>query len=268
MGILKNQSELRSLNEAGRILETVLQAMAEAAQPGASTVALEALAVQLLQQNRSSAPFRAFNGFNHATCISLNEEIVNGPPSRERILAPGDLVSIATAAEHRGIHAKAAISFCVDTPPTPEHTRLLRGTAQAIQNAITLSQSASTLNEVLNAIPDTARQFNLTCLRSLGGSGIGKKLHDAPDVPNNPADLSETVLLQPGLCLTIMPMFCLGEADDFTQHPDGWTYVTENHTPAAHVADTLLFVDGAFTPITRLSAWSLERLPAVVSETA
>jgi methionyl aminopeptidase len=258
MSILKSNSDIRALKEAGRITQEVLQTLREKAQPGIGTVELEALAVKVLAKNRSSAPFRTFNGFNHATCISLNEEIVNGPPSRERLLQPGDIVSIATAAEHRGIHAKAAITFSIGNPVSDEIDRLLRGTALAIQNAVAQSQSVSTLNALLAVVPQTATQHGLSVIRDLGGAGIGKKLHEAPPVPNHPEALTETIPLQTGLCFTLMPMFCLGTSSDFMgsdfiMHEDGWTFVTRDKTPSAHFADTLLMTDEGLLSITRMA---------------
>lgn len=258
MGVLRNRSELRSLQEAGRITREVLAALTAACIPGVSTVELEALANQLLARNRSTAPFKSFDGFNHAICISINEEIVNGPPSRERRLQTGDVVSIATAAEHRGIHAKAARTVCVGETCSDAIMRLLTGTTQVIDRALEKSReqmsnatnNPPTLNELLAVVPETAQAHGLTMLRGLGGMGIGKKLHEAPLVPNNPADLPGTVMLEVGLTFTLMPMFSLGADDEFDTHEDGWTYVTRDKSMAAHVADTLLMTETGLILIT------------------
>lgn len=247
MGILKSHSDLRALKEAGRITRDVLEALREHCQPGVPLMELERLANRLLAENRSTAPFKGFEGFNHAICVSINEEIVNGLPSGERLIQAGDLVSIATAAEYRNIHAKAARSFLVGGQHNPQAERLISGTEAVIQQAVAQSRSAQVrpvqnLRDLLAVIPDTARQYELTVIEGLGGSGIGKRLHDAPAVPNNPADLEEDVPLTPGLCFTLMPMLTLG-SPAMRVAEDGWTYVTADGALSAHFADTLLMTE-------------------------
>jgi methionyl aminopeptidase len=249
MGLLKNQSDLRALRQAGKITQTVLAALQAHCQPGTPLAALEQLANQLLAQHRSTAPFKSFNGFNHAICVSINEEIVNGPPSRQRELQAGDLVSIATAAEHRNIHAKAARSFWVGSPPQPGLPDLIAGTNAVIQRVVAAGPSLQTLNELLAIVPQTAQDFGLTVIAGLGGSGIGKQLHQAPDVPNDPADLQTVIPLTPGLCFTLMPMLSTGSTQ-FTVAEDGWTFLTEDGSLAAHVADTLLVTEYGLENIT------------------
>lgn len=249
MGLLKNQSDLRALRQAGEITQTVLDALQAACQPGVSLPSLEQLANQSLAQHRATAPFKSFNGFKHAICVSINDEIVNGPPSRQRQLQPGDLVSIATAAEYRNIHAKAARSFWVGAPPKPELSALVDGTTAVIQRVVAAGSSFKTLNELLTLVPQTAQEFGLNVIAGLGGSGIGKQLHEAPDVPNNPADLDIRVPLTPGLCFTLMPMFSLGSTR-FKEADDGWTFLTEDGSLAAHVADTLLVTEQGLENIT------------------
>lgn len=252
MGILKNHSDIRSLNEAGCILREVLAALDEGMQPGASTVELEQIASRILSANRSTAPFKSFDGFGHAICVSINDEIVNGPPSRERILQSGDLVKVATAAENRGIHTKAARTKLIGDPPPAGYAiyTLLEGNSAVIPEAINRSQSVSTLNELLQVIPEMAERYSLTVIKGLGGFGIGKKLHEPPLVPNTPSDLTDTVPLQPGLCFTLMPMFSLGEDPESFTHEDGWTYVTNDHAVCAHFADTLLMTENGLINIT------------------
>lgn len=267
MGIIKSQSDRRALKEAGHITQAVLVALQNALEPGISTLALEALAVQLLAKHRSSAPFRTFSGFNHAICISLNQEIVNGPPSRERIIQAGDLVSIATAAEVRNIHAKAAFTAYVptaqNTPPPEEITRLLHGSAQTIPQLCQKAQQAEplTLNALMGVMLEAEQHYAITRIHHLGGAGIGKQLHEWPAVPNTPADFSEEIPLQPGLCFTVMPMFSLGASPEFTTHKDGWTYLTADGALSAHFADTLLMTDEGLLPITHMAQHTLSQYP-------
>jgi methionyl aminopeptidase len=251
VGILKNRSDLKALHEAARITGHVLAELVSACQPGTSTMELENLANRLLSQNRSTAPFKNFDGFRHAICVSLNEEIVNGPPSRERFLKAGDLVSIATAAEQRGIHAKAARTFYLGVTMPEDIQRLLSGTEQAISRVVELSRQEHTLNAILEAIPEIAQKHKLTILQGLGGASIGKRLHEDPFIPNEPGLLDEIILLQPGFAFVLMPMFSLGEEKEFIQHEDGWTYLTRDGALSAHFADTLLMTENGLINLTK-----------------
>jgi len=254
--MIKNHSERKALQHAGGITQLVLTELGQVLTPGVSTITLESLANRLLSMHRSTAPFKSYQSFNHAICVSINDEIVNGPPSRERWIQAGDLVSIATAAEHRGIHAKAARTFYVGNPATePSVTenisRLLQGTDAVIAAAQTRASQVKTLNELLEIVPETASSYGLTVIRDMGGSGIGKKLHQSPPTPNSPADLTETVPLVSGLCFTLMPMFSLGENADYLEHADHWTLLTADGSLSAHVADTLLMSEDGLLNITR-----------------
>lgn len=253
MGILKNRTELKALQDAGRITGHVLNELFLACQPGISTMELEILANRLLAQNRSTAPFKNFDGFGHATCISINDEIVNGPPSKDRILKPGDLISIATAAEQRGIHAKAARTFYLGEEDIPgDIQRLLTGTKESVSRVIELSRQESTLNAVLAGVSDTAQKYTLTILKGLGGASIGKRLHEEPFIPNEPDLLEKTIPLQPGFAFVLMPMFSLGKENEIIQQEDGWTYQTRDGALSAHFADTLLMTESGLNNLTQI----------------
>jgi len=259
MGIIKSHSDKNALQQAGRITQNVLDTLGKMLSPGLSTVELEISANRILSQSRSTAPFKSYHGFNHAICVSLNDEIVNGPPSRERKIQAGDVVSIATAAEYRGIHAKAARTFYVNpdqnTSSWPEPVRrLIQGTDAVIQAAVQKRPHCQTLNQLLTVVPETAQTFGLTLIQNMGGAGIGKKLHENPPIPNDPEDLTETIPLQPGLCFTLMPMFCLGSDPAYRESEDGWTFITNDGSLSAHFADTLLITDDGVINVTRSSA--------------
>ncbi len=273
MGIIKSHSDKQSLQKAGALTQAVLETlMAQAQEPGATTAVLEATAIQMLAAQRASAPFRAFNGFNHAICVSINDEIVNGPPSRVRTFQPGDLVSIATASELRGMNAKAAVSFLIgdaktlatfkpaeESPSLSDRYRLLEATAQIVPAFIERASKSATLNEALLAIPETAAAFDVRVIPGLGGSGIGKRMHEPPTVPNQPEFMEETIPLTPGFCITLMPMMTLGTATDAVTQEDKWTFSTADQAFAAHFADTLFLTEDGFQPITDLSRFWLSQ---------
>ena len=243
MSLLKSRTDLRSLEEAGRIAAEVLDALLDAARPGVSTLGLETMANRELARHRSSAPFKQFDGFNQAICVSLNDEIVNGPPNRERILKENDLVSIAIGTESRGIHGKAARTKYLGHPVPEDIQRLLTGTEAVFARAIEASKTASTLNEVLAVVPATAEAYGLTLIEKMGGAGIGKKLHQAPIVPNNPSEFTDPIPLQVGMAFTMMPMMSLGQDPTYRTHEDKWTLITSDGALSAHFAETLLMTE-------------------------
>lgn len=243
MGILKNRTDINHLKEAARIAGNVCDALMAEAQPGVNTMELEQLANRLLQQQRSTAPFKQFEGFGHAICISLNAEVVNGPPSRERVLQPGDVVSIAVGSSHKGLHGKAARTAYLGHTPPEDVERLLEGTRLVIPELCERSRSITSLKELLLGIPEVAARYRLSVVENTGGCGIGKHLHEAPDTPNLPTEAMGEVLLVPGLAFTLMPMFSLGQSGQFVIHEDGWTQVTADGALSAHFADTCLMTD-------------------------
>jgi methionyl aminopeptidase len=211
--------------------------------PGMSTVTLEQEANRLLGLQRSSAPFKQFEGFNHAICVSINDEVVNGPPSRERIIAEGDVVKIAIGTQLRGIHGKVARTRYIGTPIPEDIQRLLEGTQAILDRAPAFTQSCKTLNELLALPQQVANEFDLTLIEKSGGAGIGKSLHDWPATPNHPGDLKEIVELVPGLAFTLMPMLSLGNDAPTWTHEDQWTMMTGDCAMAAHMADTFLMTE-------------------------
>jgi methionyl aminopeptidase len=254
MRTLKNRTDLQYFRQANQLAATLCEALLEKASPGMTTMDLEAMAVTLLAQGRSTAPFRDFDGFGYATCISLNAEIVNGPPGRIRTLQEGDLISLALGTEIRGLFGKAARTHYLGAPETvPEDvSRLLKGTSAVFERAVALSKTpGTTLRSIVELIPLCAQEYGLQVIEETGGASIGKKLHEAPMIPNTPEKLEEDTPLIPGFAFTMMPMMTLGESSRWVLHEDGWTYVTEDGALSAHWAETLLMGETGLEIVTR-----------------
>lgn len=251
MGILKSRTDIQYFREANRIASEICETLIRECVSGVSTVDLERRAVDLLALNRATAPFRNFDGFGHATCISINEEVVNGPPSRLRVLKDGDVVSVALGVEFRGLHGKVARTTYVGVTPSADIQRLLSGTRAVFEQAVAVSRQAKALREILQVVPEVAGQHQLVVVKDTGGSGIGKRLHDAPATPNDPEALDEEIPLVPGLAFTLMPMLTLGETEEWELHEDGWTYVTKDGAVSAHIAETLMMTENGLEVMTR-----------------
>ncbi|MBY0404271.1 MAG: M24 family metallopeptidase [Cyanobacteria bacterium] len=262
MAIIKHHSELKSLRHACQLAGSIVRELCEFAKPGVSTLEIEALALNLLQQNRSSAPFRQFDGFGHATCISINDEIVNAPPTRERILKSGDLVSIALGTEIKGIHGKAAHTVYLGSSCPEDIRRLLTATQEVLDSLDSKFKSELTeyqeiskipLKSLLGKVPEIAARHQVQIIEDTGGSAIGKKLHEAPDIPNDPDEISDNIFLSEGLVLCVMPMFTLGESRKYKLHEDGWTYLTEDGAFSAHMAACFRITPEGLENLTQVS---------------
>ena len=253
MGIYKNRTDLRNLTTAAQIAGSVCDALIAAAEPGVSSMTLEAMANRLLLEKRSAAPFKNFDGFGHAICISLNAEIVNGPPSPERILQPGDLVSIAVGSLFQGFHGKAARTRYLGESPDESIDRLLTGTKGAIDAVAERSLETDNLKDVLEMIPATATRYGLTLIQGDGGAGIGKKHLETPYAPNNPGELGGAITLVPGMAFTLMPMMTLGASGSWHILENGWTQITDDESLSAHFADTCLMTEDGLKIISRIS---------------
>lgn len=243
MSILKSRTDRRYLTEAAKLAAQICDDLIEHAKPGVSTLGLEAEAIKHLQANRSTAPFKSFDGFGHAICISINDEIVNGPPSRERILQKGNVVSIAIGTSQRGIHGKAArTAYIGGTPPIPIE-RLLTGTREILDRDSHRLQPGETVNQLLADMAAIAGKNDLRILANSGGCGIGKVLHMSPYIPNTLSELNQSIPMPEGFAFTLMPMMTLGESTEKLVHEDGWTQVTADHALSAHFADTMLMTE-------------------------
>ncbi len=250
MGIFKSRTDLQYLRQAATAAGVVCDALMAEAQGGVSTVTLEQMANKLLQQHRSLAPFKSFEGFGHASCISINDEIVNAPPSRERILKEGDLVSIAVGTNIRGFHGKAARTAVIGKS-FEDADRLIQGTRQALDAIVAKSAETNSLKSLLGEIGLKAQQYRLRLIKGTGGFAIGKSLHEIPYLPNHAEDLEQDITLPIGMALVFMPMMTLGETSDWVEHEDGWTQVTADGALSAHFADTFLMTEAGLVNLSR-----------------
>ncbi|MEB3244602.1 MAG: M24 family metallopeptidase [Vampirovibrionales bacterium] len=250
-----SRSDLKHLRAAARIAGQTCDTAIAACLPGVNTLAIDALVNQTLASARSSAPFKQYQEgarrFGFASCISLNDEVVNRPPSSEVVLQTGDLISIALGAEIGGMHAKAArtgylLPTGVTTDPAqmPETIRpLIRGVRSGFDTLKALPEAPASLGELLQVIPDAAKAHGVVVLENVGGCGTGKRLHEPPETPNQPTDDYFKVPLLAGTPLVLMPMMALGTDAKTKAHEDGWTLVTQSGELSAHWAETLLVTE-------------------------
>jgi methionyl aminopeptidase len=238
---ISSESELAGMRRVGRLVARTLAHMRAQVRPGVTTAELDAAGAQLARAaGARSAPQLTYDfpGFN---CISLNEEIVHGIPG-PRVLAPGDVVKLDVTLELDGYMADSAVTVLVP-PVRPEVQRLQRAARVAFNRGLDAARAGRTLRDVGRAVEAAARREGMVVLRELEGHGIGRRLHEAPGVPNW-ADPRASLVLREGLVLALEPMLA-GEAARVVEEPDGWTLRTHNRALAVHHEHTIVIRRGA-----------------------
>jgi len=238
---ISSESELAGMRRVGRLVARTLAHMRAQVRPGVTTAELDAAGAQLARAaGARSAPQLTYDfpGFN---CISLNEEIVHGIPG-PRVLAPGDVVKLDVTLELDGYMADSAVTVLVP-PVRPEVQRLQRAARVAFNRGLDAARAGRTLRDVGRAVEAAARREGMVVLRELEGHGIGRRLHEAPGVPNW-ADPRASQVLREGLVLALEPMLA-GEAARVVEEPDGWTLRTHNRALAVHHEHTIVIRRGA-----------------------
>lgn len=234
---LKNEKELGLMREAGRIVSLILDEIGRAVKPGVPTMLFEDIARKMCDKFKVKPAFLGYLGFQYAICCSVNEVIVHGFPSKERILKEGDIVSIDMGVVHQGFHGDSARTFAVGVV-SPVAQRLMDVTKESLNLGIAQVRSGANLYDVSAAIQRHCEDAGFGIVRRFVGHGIGVKLHEKPEIPNFvPRGLSG-VTLKPGMCLAIEPMVTEGSYDvDILE--DRWTAVTKDRKLAAHFEHTV-----------------------------
>lgn len=238
---IETEQDLHKLKHIGVIVATVLRNMRQAAEPGMTTAELDAIGRQWLDRfEAQSAPKVTYN-FPGYTCISVNEEVAHGIPGG-RVIRPGDLVNVDVSAEKDGYFADTGGSFVVP-PGSPEKSRLLHATQQALSEACDSARAGQPLNGIGKAIQKVARQKRLKIIKNLCSHGVGRALHEEPSEIPGYYDPLDQRRLHKGLVITIEP-FLSNRCTEVTEAEDGWTLVGPKGTLAAQFEHTMVITDG------------------------
>lgn len=243
----KSPSEVALMARAGAIVAEVLALVEELAVPGASTAEIDARAEAHLAAAGAGSNFKGYHGFPAVICLSIDAEVVHGIPGDREIRA-GSVVSVDAGATWQGWHADAARTFHVG-PAAPDVIRLISGTRAALDAGIGAARSGATVEEISAAVEDAALAAHLGIVRPYVGHGIGRAMHEAPQVPNYRTG-RRSLTLAPGHCLAIEPMLTLG-SPEVRVAADEWTVVTIDGSLAAHFEDTIVVTDEGAKVLTR-----------------
>jgi methionyl aminopeptidase len=246
---LKSPSELARMRRAGRIVAQVLAALQQRIKPGVNTAELDELAYQIITKHKAIPSFKGYRGFPASLCVSINEEVVHGIPSKKRYLKEGDIVSFDVGAIYQGYHGDAAVTVGVGEIAEAAK-ELLAVTAGALAVGIAQSRAGHHTGDISWAIQDYAESRGYSVVREYTGHGIGLQMHEDPQIPNY-GQPKRGFLLKPGMTFALEPM--VNEGDWHTRVlADNWTVVTKDGKLSAHFEHTIAVTEGEPEILTRL----------------
>jgi methionyl aminopeptidase len=238
---LKSAEEIALMREAGRILASVHQNLAHRIEPGMSTLDIDRLGEEMIRSFGCIPSFKNYCGYPASICVSVNDEVVHGIPSERRIIQEGDIVSLDAGVIYKGYHSDAARTVAVGEV-SEEAKLLIERTRQSFFEGMKVADAKHHLHDISRAIGDYAQRFGYGVVRDLCGHGIGKNLHEEPEIPNF-RQWRRGLRLRPGMTLAVEPMINIGTYDvDWMD--DEWTVVTADGSLSAHYENTILITEG------------------------
>ncbi|OGP76364.1 MAG: type I methionyl aminopeptidase [Deltaproteobacteria bacterium RBG_19FT_COMBO_60_16] len=231
MIIIKSPQEIEAMRRAGAIVGQFFEEVKSMIRPGSTTFALEEFAEEFVQRHGVKGAFKGYLGYPAILCTSINEEVVHGIPSRKRILREGDIVSIDFGVVRDVYCGDAARTYAVGSIPETS-MKLMRATEVALERAIEASHPGNRVGDISAAVQETAEGAGFSVVRDFVGHGIGRMLHEEPQVPNFGVRGTGPRLTS-GMVLAIEPMVNEG-GYEVEVLPDGWTVVTRDRKRSAH----------------------------------
>ncbi len=238
---IKSAREIECMREAGKILASVHKQIAEKLKVGMTTIEIDQIVEKTIRGYNCIPSFKDYHGYPASVCVSVNEEVVHGIPTSKRIIMDGDLVSLDIGVFHKGYHSDAARTYAIGNA-SEEARKLMEVTKQSFFEGIKYAKAGNHLNDISSAIQQYVDGFGYGIVRDLVGHGIGKNLHEEPEIPNFAMN-RKGIKLVPGMTLAIEPMINAGRSD-VVWLDDEWTVVTEDGRLSAHYENTILITEG------------------------
>lgn len=249
MIVLKTNRELSIMRKAGEISQKALRLAGEAVEPGVSTWEIDRIARQYIESMGAAPSFLNYDGFPASTCISVNDVVIHGIPSKSQILKKGDIVGIDVGAHYEGFHGDNAWTFpCGEI--SGEAQGLLDATREALFKGIEQARPGNRLGDIGHAVQAYVEARNYSVVREFVGHGVGANMHEDPSVPNYGTP-GRGVRLLPGMVIAIEPMINMGGCA-VRILPDGWTTVTKDGSLSAHFEHTVAVTPEGPVILTRL----------------
>lgn len=238
---IKNESALKIMAEGGKILASCMEMLENSIKPGMSTLELDKLAYKYIICNGAKPSFLGMYGFPKTLCISVNEEVIHGIPKGNKIIQEGDLVSVDGGVFLKGFHTDMARTFIVGEV-SEEKRLLVERTKQSFYEGMRFARVGNRVSDISHGVQNYIDQFGYGIVRDFTGHGVGRDLHESPEIPNFGAPGHGTRIVN-GMTLAIEPMINLG-TEKVKVLADGWTTVTLDNQVSAHYENTVAVIDG------------------------
>ena len=241
MIVIKNSEQLALMSRAGRITAEALMVAKEAIRPGISTKELDTKIRHFIEKSGATPSFLGYGGFPGSACISINDEVIHGIPSAKRVLCEGDIVKVDVGARFRGYNGDSARTFPVGKV-SDEALRLISVTEKSFYEAMKYARAGYRVGDIGSAIESFVISNGFGIVRSYTGHGVGRELHEEPEIPNY-GRAGRGARLYPGMTLAIEPMVNAG-TEGVKVRSDGWTVVTLDGKLSAHYENSIAITDG------------------------
>jgi methionyl aminopeptidase len=246
---IKSKREVELMKIAGRIVALAHQEVAKHVKPGVTTYELDQIVEQVIRDNDATPSFKGYGGFPASACTSVNHQVVHGIPSKKVVLKEGDIISIDIGAKYKGYHGDSAWTYPVGN--IDEATQqLLDVTKQSLFEGLKHAKAGNRLTDISHAIQTYAESFGYSVVREFVGHGVGKALHEDPQIPNfGPS--GRGTLLKSGMTLAIEPMINQGRKE-VKVLKDNWTAITVDGLLSAHYEHSILITEDECIILTQL----------------
>lgn len=245
---IKNKSSIAKMEEAGRLLSEIFDELSPLICSGVSTASINSWIADQLKKKNLVSSSKGYAGYRYESCISINEEVIHGIPCETKKLKSADLVKIDVCASWKNYCADMARSFCVEKGSV-EAKKLISVAQEALDRGIEKAVAGNRLSDISSAIQQVVQRNGFSVVRDFAGHGIGRSLHEDPEIPNY-GKPGMGAVLRPGMAFAIEPMITAGDYK-LVIMKDGWTVVTADKSLAAHVEDTIIITQGEPKILTR-----------------
>lgn len=246
---IKTPEEIQIMLEGGKKLARVKKALAEAVKAGVNAAEIEALAQDLIKKEGAEVSFDKVPGYHWATCVTVNEGIVHGIPTKTLIFKPGDVVKVDVGIYFKGFHTDTSLSVGIDV--SPENKKFLNIGHNALEKAISKAKVGNYIYDISEAIESTIESAGYTTIKALVGHGVGRELHEDPQIPCFvPGRIVDSPKIEPGMVLAIEVMYAMG-SDKVEVLEDGWTIAMRDGKMSGLFEDSVAVTDNGPIVLTR-----------------
>lgn len=241
MVTIKTDREIQLMRDAGRLTAEVMELGGSLIKPGVSTKEIDDRLYKFIKKHNATPSFLNYYGYPGTACISINDEVIHGIPSGNRIIADGDIVSIDVGVLLNGYHGDMARTFCAGNV-SEEARKLIEVTKECFWRGISYATEGARIGDIGHAVASFAHENGFSVVEDYVGHGVGTHLHEDPDVPNY-GKAGKGMRLRKGMTIAVEPMINAG-VKDVVQLDDGWTVVTKDGKLSAHYENTIAITDG------------------------